>query len=145
MRIVSGASKPTLVKALEAETYVTSISSYLLHLQANSRYRLRTSGQANVIAKTCEQIAIKIKINTAPRRTAAETPGQRKTQPCLVTYRRTPSLPTPKLSWWEELTDEQRQRKSTYRSAVSNVMGQGLRRYSRFHYKRAKEQPLGSH
>lgn len=45
----------TSLKVLEAETYVTPLSSPLSRLQAKARYRLAASGQARVISRECEK------------------------------------------------------------------------------------------
>ena len=44
LQMVSDIYKATSIKALEVETYVSSIMSRLLQLQATPRYRMRSTG-----------------------------------------------------------------------------------------------------
>lgn len=78
LRMVSGAYKATHLQALGAETYVSLISLHPNQLQAKSRYRMQSVGQAKSIAKACKGIAGKLKSGTGRPRIAIKTPGQRK-------------------------------------------------------------------
>lgn len=70
--------KATPIQALEAETYVSPISLHLNQLQAKSRYRMQSVGQAKSIAKACKGIAGRLKNDTSRLQIAIETPRQRK-------------------------------------------------------------------
>ena len=78
LRKIAGAYKATPVHSLEAETYVTPISLHLEQLQAKARYRLRHSGQANLVTKICKRVAGNLRNKTGPIRASIETPGKKK-------------------------------------------------------------------
>lgn len=65
LRLVSGGNKATPIQALEAETFVPPISSHLMQLQAKSRFRMQSTGQANFIAKARKRVAANLKSNKA--------------------------------------------------------------------------------
>lgn len=84
---------------------------HLNQLQAKSWYRMRSVGQAKVIAKACQQVVGELTNSTGHQKIAMETLGQRKqvrakSLPEDISAP-TPPLPLPpKPSSWEEPTVE---------------------------------------
>ena len=94
-----------------------------MQLQAKSRLRMQSVGQAKFIARACKRVATKLKSNKGLQRMATETPGQRKyawaqsiaeDNPFALTPL-LPQLPKPPL--WEEPTAEQLQSRSAFQLA----------------------------
>lgn len=63
------------MQTLWAETYISSISLYLNQSLAKAGDRLRCSGQARLIAKTCKDVAYKLRNSVRLTRGTTITPG----------------------------------------------------------------------
>lgn len=75
---MAGAYKATPIEVLQAETLIPPIKEYLDQLQANARFRLKTSGQAAFIRKQCNKIEMKLRNRNRKVEQPPNTPEIRK-------------------------------------------------------------------
>lgn len=96
LQMISGACRPTTIKGLEAETFVSQIITSHSATSKVKIHQMPKTGQAKSIAKACKRIAAQLRSKPGLQRMATENPARpgKYAWAQSITQKRVPPPPT---------------------------------------------------